>query len=288
MPALGRRVNLPFSGGVVERSIAPVLKTGEAQVSVGSNPTPSAIRRSRLEAFRWDENAVRAEDRSPEATNPTPSDFRRSRLEAFRWDESAALRHRPTRGRPHRGGGRGAGINFRSSSRRRVAGGGQSHLLGAADGKTTGFGDVAAPIDQGPIAWGLCPSAPWVGSGPPSRPRTFSGLRQGRSNRNAVKMAPRQRPNPTTRVEKQKDVGIKACSARLFTRRYIGFAEKWHGDLVRDDGTSSAGCRCHVVQIPMDETRRRQDWYRTPFSGQCFLARGGGGVGSCRPGAFGG
>ena len=64
-------VNLPRSGGVVERSIAPVLKTGDPQGSVGSNPTPSAIRRSRLETFPWDENAVRAGDRSLEATNPT-------------------------------------------------------------------------------------------------------------------------------------------------------------------------------------------------------------------------
>ncbi len=30
------------TGGVVEWSIAPVLKTGEPQGSVGSNPTPSA------------------------------------------------------------------------------------------------------------------------------------------------------------------------------------------------------------------------------------------------------
>ena len=30
-------------GGVAERSNAPVLKTGECQSSVGSNPTPSAI-----------------------------------------------------------------------------------------------------------------------------------------------------------------------------------------------------------------------------------------------------
>ena len=46
--------------------------------------------------------------------------------------------------------------------------------------------------------------------GPPGRPRTFFGIRHGRSNRNAVKMAPRQRPSPTTRsiVEMQKDVGI--------------------------------------------------------------------------------
>jgi hypothetical protein len=31
------------TGGVVEWSIAPVLKTGEPKGSVGSNPTPSAI-----------------------------------------------------------------------------------------------------------------------------------------------------------------------------------------------------------------------------------------------------
>src|SRR5437016_5751545 len=30
-------------GGVVERLMAPVLKTGRAKVLVGSNPTPSAI-----------------------------------------------------------------------------------------------------------------------------------------------------------------------------------------------------------------------------------------------------
>ena len=30
-------------GGVVERLMAPVLKTGRAQALVGSNPTPSAI-----------------------------------------------------------------------------------------------------------------------------------------------------------------------------------------------------------------------------------------------------
>jgi hypothetical protein len=31
------------TGGMAERSIAPVLKTGDPQGSVGSNPTPSAI-----------------------------------------------------------------------------------------------------------------------------------------------------------------------------------------------------------------------------------------------------
>jgi hypothetical protein len=43
-----------LSGGMVERFIAPVLKTGDPQGSVGSNPTPSAtlilndLRRSQL------------------------------------------------------------------------------------------------------------------------------------------------------------------------------------------------------------------------------------------------
>ena len=32
-----------MSGGVAERPNAPVLKTGDTKVSVGSNPTPSAI-----------------------------------------------------------------------------------------------------------------------------------------------------------------------------------------------------------------------------------------------------
>ena len=36
-------VSATRTGGVVEWSIAPVLKTGEPQGSVGSNPTPSAI-----------------------------------------------------------------------------------------------------------------------------------------------------------------------------------------------------------------------------------------------------
>ena len=31
-----------MSGGVAERPNAPVLKTGDTKVSVGSNPTPSA------------------------------------------------------------------------------------------------------------------------------------------------------------------------------------------------------------------------------------------------------
>ena len=46
----GRRVHTAarntqnfLNGGVVEWSIAPVLKTGEPKGSVGSNPTPSAI-----------------------------------------------------------------------------------------------------------------------------------------------------------------------------------------------------------------------------------------------------
>lgn len=32
-----------ITGGVAERPNAPVLKTGDTKVSVGSNPTPSAI-----------------------------------------------------------------------------------------------------------------------------------------------------------------------------------------------------------------------------------------------------
>ena len=140
-------------------------------------------------------NAVRAGDRSLEATNPTPSDFRRSRLETFPWDEE------------------------RSSSRRRVAAGDQSHLFGAEDGETAGDGDVAATLYQGPIAYLDIVLRPRGRVGPPGRPRTFSGIRHGRSNRNAVKMAPRQRPSPTTQsiVEKQKDVGIRAFSAKPFT-----------------------------------------------------------------------
>jgi hypothetical protein len=103
LPAAVSSAKLFKSGGVVERSIAPVLKTGDPQGSVGSNPTPSDFRRSRVETFRWDESEVRAGDRAPKAANPTPSDFRPSRVETFRWDESAAERHRPTRGRPREG-----------------------------------------------------------------------------------------------------------------------------------------------------------------------------------------
>lgn len=48
------------AGGVVERLIAPVLKTGEAQAFVGSNPTPSAkSREAGSKRKRWDENGVR-------------------------------------------------------------------------------------------------------------------------------------------------------------------------------------------------------------------------------------
>ena len=130
---------------------------------------------------------------------------------------------------------------------------------------------------KGPSPWDLV-LRPRGRVGPPGRPRTFSGIRHGRSNRNAVKMAPRQRPSPTTQsiVEKQKDVGIRTFSAKPFTRRYVGYAEKWHGHLSRDHWTSSAGCRCHVVQMPMDQTRRRKDSYRKPSGGQCFPCRLGG------------
>src|SRR5262245_2107756 len=42
---------IPVPGGMAERPIAPVLKTGRAQVLVGSNPTPSArliLRKTRI------------------------------------------------------------------------------------------------------------------------------------------------------------------------------------------------------------------------------------------------
>jgi hypothetical protein len=38
----GTLLAIENSGGVVERFMAPVLKTGKAQAFVGSNPTPSA------------------------------------------------------------------------------------------------------------------------------------------------------------------------------------------------------------------------------------------------------
>ena len=37
---------LRTTGGVVERLMAPVLKTGRAKALVGSNPTPSAVRQA--------------------------------------------------------------------------------------------------------------------------------------------------------------------------------------------------------------------------------------------------
>ena len=39
-------------GEVAERLKAPVLKTGEAQVSVGSNPTLSAMRKVKRKAYQ--------------------------------------------------------------------------------------------------------------------------------------------------------------------------------------------------------------------------------------------
>jgi hypothetical protein len=135
---------------------------------VGLNPPWVRIpplpptRRRRLEAFRWDENEVRAGDRSPEATNPT--------------------------------------------------------LLVLRMGKRPATGMSPLHDTKGPSPWDLV-LRPRGRVGPPGRPRTFSGIRRGRSNRNAVKMAPRQRPSPTTQsiVEKQKDVGIRAFSAKPFT-----------------------------------------------------------------------
>ena len=40
------------SGSVAERLKAPVLKTGEAQVSVGANPTLSAMRKVKRKAYQ--------------------------------------------------------------------------------------------------------------------------------------------------------------------------------------------------------------------------------------------
>jgi hypothetical protein len=114
--------------------------------------------------------------------------------------------------------------------------------------------------------------------GPPGRPRTFSGIRPGRSNRNAVKMAPRQRPSPIHSINRRKAKGRwhQSVFGEALHGCGIGFAEKWHGHLSRDHWTSSAGCRCHVVQMPMDQTRRRKDSYRKPSGGQCFPCRLGG------------
>ncbi len=70
------------SGGVAEWSNASVLKTEEAQVSVGSNPTPSVPRRSRLETSLWDEersssrrSAQRTGDRRSKAKPIPPPPF---------------------------------------------------------------------------------------------------------------------------------------------------------------------------------------------------------------------
>ena len=68
---------------MAEWSIASVLKTEEAQVSVGSNPTPSVLSgEAGFELLGWDENLfepeVRAADRRQAEqgeANPTPSVF---------------------------------------------------------------------------------------------------------------------------------------------------------------------------------------------------------------------
>jgi len=76
---------------VAEWSNASVLKTEEAKVSVGSNPTPSVFRRSRVETFRGMRTQFEPEGRAADRrqaeqseANPTPSVFRRSRVETFR------------------------------------------------------------------------------------------------------------------------------------------------------------------------------------------------------------
>jgi hypothetical protein len=42
------KMGMRTTGGVVERLMAPVLKTGRAKVLVGSNPTPSALALGKL------------------------------------------------------------------------------------------------------------------------------------------------------------------------------------------------------------------------------------------------
>jgi len=91
LPRLRGVGNFSGSGGVAEWSNASVLKTEEAKVSVGSNPTPSVFRRSRVEAFRGMRTQFEPEGRAADRrqaeqseANPTPSVFRRGWVEAFR------------------------------------------------------------------------------------------------------------------------------------------------------------------------------------------------------------
>lgn len=69
-----------LNGGVVEWSIAPVLKTGELKGSVGSNPTPSAISCGMRTKFERREAAQTTEG-SPEG------------VEAVGRNQSHPLRH---------------------------------------------------------------------------------------------------------------------------------------------------------------------------------------------------
>ena len=65
-------------GGVVERLMAPVLKTGRAKVLVGSNPTPSAnpISDFRFPISDWGEDPVRDEVRRHKANESSADDIR--------------------------------------------------------------------------------------------------------------------------------------------------------------------------------------------------------------------
>ena len=61
-------------GGVVERLMAPVLKTGRAKALVGSNPTPSAIALDpRSSLFALQQPALRHEE-AARNSNHHPSD----------------------------------------------------------------------------------------------------------------------------------------------------------------------------------------------------------------------
>jgi len=188
-------------------------------------------------------NAVRAEDRSPEATNPT--------------------------------------------------------FLVLRMGKRPATGMSPLHDTKGPSPWDIV-LRPRGRVGPPGRPRTFSGIRPGRSNRSAVKMAPRQRPSPTTQsiVEKQKDVGIRAFSAKPFTGAASVMPKSGRGILPvitghhRQDADATYS-KCRWIKRDGVKTR-----IENPLAGSVFLVGWGDRNqlpqfepktgGSRRPGAIGG
>lgn len=76
-------------GGVAEWSIASVLKTEEAQASVGSNPTPSAnFAAGKEDTSLWDENLF--EPRAARQAKPIPPSLilSQAKLETFRWSDN--------------------------------------------------------------------------------------------------------------------------------------------------------------------------------------------------------